>query len=76
MIQKNLSVLERVGSAISQRQWIGAEAQTQWLQPYQLAEYRAARNWLRRYRPRGDATNLEKVKGQLEAFAHLCNVED
>ena len=76
MIQKNSSVLKRVGSAISQRQGIGAEAQTQWLQPYQLAEYRAARNWLRRYRPRGDATNLEKVKGQLEAFAHLCNVED
>ena len=75
MRKENLSVLEIVESTISRRK-LGAGAKTPLLQPYQLAEYRAARNWLRRYRPKGDATNLEKVKGQLEAFAHLCNVED
>jgi hypothetical protein len=33
--------------------------------------YRAVINWLTK-----DASNLEKVKGLLEAFFHLCEVED
>ena len=73
MTRETSSVLESVESAIARRKF---GAKTKLLQPYQLAEYRAARNWLRRYRPKGNATNLEKVKGQLEAFAHLCNVAE
>lgn len=46
------------------------------LQPYQLAEYHAARNWLRRYRPGEIQDNLTRVKGYLEAFYHLCEVAD
>ena len=45
------------------------------LQAYQLAEYKAARNWLRRYRPL-DESNLARVTGYLEAFYHLSRVED
>ncbi|NJO40225.1 MAG: hypothetical protein HC865_06020 [Cyanobacteria bacterium RU_5_0] len=39
-------------------------------------QYRAIANWLTDYTPKSDATNLEKVKGLLEAFYHLCNVKD
>ena len=45
------------------------------LQAYQLAEYKAARNWLKRYRPI-DESNLAQVTGYLEAFYHLSQVED
>lgn len=45
------------------------------LKPYQLAEYKAARNWLRRYRP-ADGSNLAQVTGYLEAFYHLCQAGD
>ena len=61
-------VLERIGAVLAERR---AE-----LQPYQLAEYKAARNWLKRYRWQQTADNLEQVKGYLEAFFHLCNVAD
>ena len=62
------AILEQIGLTIANRR--------QSLQPFQLAEYRAAKNWLRRYRQRPEATNIDKVKGYLEAFFHLCNVTD
>ena len=39
-------------------------------------QYRAVINWLTEYKPHSNASNLEKVKGYLEAFHHLCEVED
>ena len=38
--------------------------------------YRAIINWLTKYYPPPSATNLEKVKGFLETFYHLCGAED
>jgi hypothetical protein len=38
--------------------------------------YRAVINWLMKYKANPKASNLEKVKGLLEAFYHLCEVED
>jgi len=38
--------------------------------------YRAVVQWLTDYKPKSDSTNLEKVKGCLETFYHLCKVED
>jgi len=43
--------------------------------PYLKSQYTAARNWLKLYRPSPKATNLEIVKGYLEAFYHLCQLE-
>ena len=37
---------------------------------------RAIVNWLTRYRPTPKATNLEQVKGYIEAFYHLCEIEE
>jgi len=42
----------------------------------QRLQYRAVVQWLTDYKPKSDATNLEKVRGYLEAFHHLCQVED
>ena len=44
--------------------------------PRKRAQYRAVKNWLTRYKPKLGASNLEKVKGYLEAFHHFCEVED
>ncbi len=38
--------------------------------------YRAVINWLMKYKANPKASNLEKVKGLLEAFYHLCEIED
>ena len=62
------AVLSKIDSAIASR--------LPGLQPFQLSEYKAARNWLRRYRYGQNADNLERVSGYLEAFFHLCNVAD
>lgn len=35
------------------------------------SQYRAVVNWLIEYKPHANASNLEKVKGYLEAFHHL-----
>ena len=35
------------------------------------AQFRAVQNWLSKHRPKENATNLEKVRGFLEAFYHL-----
>ena len=40
------------------------------------SQYRAVMNWLTEYKPHANASNLEKVKGYLEAFHHLCQAED
>ena len=42
----------------------------------QRLQYRAVVQWLTDYKPKRDASNLEKVKRYLEAFHHLCEVED
>jgi hypothetical protein len=41
----------------------------------QRLQYRAVVQWLTDYKPKSDATNLGKVKGYLEAFHHLSEVE-
>lgn len=38
-------------------------------------QYRAVINWLTKYKPVTDASNLDQVRGYLEAFHHLCEVE-
>lgn len=43
---------------------------------WKRTHYRAVVNWLTKYEYKLDATNLEKVRGLLEAFHHLCEVED
>jgi tetratricopeptide (TPR) repeat protein len=46
------------------------------LPPCKRAQYRAVKNWLTRYKPKSDASNLKKVKGYLETFHHLCELKD
>ena len=46
------------------------------LPPYKRAQYRAVKKWLTMYKPKPDAFNLEKVKGYLETFHHLCELEE
>lgn len=43
---------------------------------WQLFHYSAVESWLLDYHPKLDASNLEKVRGYLEAFHHLCQVEN
>lgn len=43
---------------------------------WKRTHYRAVVNWLTKYKPKSDGSNLEKVQGLLEAFHHLCEVED
>ncbi|MBD1832917.1 tetratricopeptide repeat protein [Cyanobacteria bacterium FACHB-472] len=46
------------------------------IQPHwKRTHYRAVINWLTKYKPKPDTTNIEKVRGYLEAFHHLCEVE-
>ncbi|MDJ0516734.1 MAG: tetratricopeptide repeat protein [Trichodesmium sp. MO_231.B1] len=40
------------------------------------SHYRAVINWLMEYKPYANTSNLEKVKGYVEAFHHLCQAED
>jgi len=42
----------------------------------QRLQYRAVIQWLTDYKPKSDSTNLKKVCNYLEAFHHLCAVED
>jgi tetratricopeptide (TPR) repeat protein len=42
---------------------------------WKRTHYRAAINWLTKYKPQSEAPNLEKVRGYLEAFHHLCELE-
>jgi len=38
-------------------------------------QYRAVINWIAKYKPATDASNLDRVRGYLEAFHHLSEVE-
>jgi tetratricopeptide (TPR) repeat protein len=40
------------------------------------AHYRAVKNWLGKYKPEAKASNLEQIRGYLEAFYHLCEVRE
>lgn len=40
------------------------------------AYYRAVINWVTKYKPSPNAPKLERVRVYLEAFYHLCNIED
>jgi tetratricopeptide (TPR) repeat protein len=44
--------------------------------PFRRSQYQAIVNWLTRYNPSTDATNLEQVKGYIEAFYHLCALDE
>ncbi|MBT9317969.1 hypothetical protein [Leptothoe spongobia] len=39
------------------------------------ANWRAIKNWLGKYRPLSESSNLERIRGYLEAFHHLCEIE-
>lgn len=43
---------------------------------WQRAHYRAAINWITRYEYSTNSTDLDQVRNFLEAFYHLCEVED
>ena len=43
---------------------------------WEAAQRRAADLWLTRYEPGKNASNLEIMRGRLEAFDHFCVVED
>jgi tetratricopeptide (TPR) repeat protein len=42
--------------------------------PLQRSTYQAVVNWLTRYCPSSDSSNLEKITGLLETFHHLCEL--
>ncbi len=42
---------------------------------WKRSHYRAVMNWLTKYSPPLDAPNIERVRGFLEAFQHLCHAE-
>lgn len=46
------------------------------ISPWEFAHYIAVENWLTEYEPKPDSSNLEQVRGYLEAFDHLCEVSD
>jgi tetratricopeptide (TPR) repeat protein len=41
-----------------------------------LDHYIAVLNWLKKYKANSNNSNLEKVRGYLESFHHLCDVQD
>lgn len=43
---------------------------------WQSDHYIAAQMWRTAYQPESDASNLEQVRGYLEAFHHYCEVDD
>jgi tetratricopeptide (TPR) repeat protein len=52
-------------------------AQIKFIKPrWKRTHYRAIVNWITKYQPQPNACNLEKVRGYLEAFHHICEVED
>jgi len=46
------------------------------ISPWKFAHYMAVENWLTEYQPKPNSSNLEQVRGYLEAFHHLCEVSD
>lgn len=53
-----------------------AKTQLADISPWELAHYIAVENWLTEYQPQPDSSNLEQVRGYLEALHHLCKVSD
>ncbi|MDJ0799092.1 MAG: hypothetical protein QNJ51_20110 [Calothrix sp. MO_167.B12] len=43
---------------------------------WKRTQYRAVVNWITKYKTQPSAVNLEKVKGILESFHHVCELED
>ena len=43
---------------------------------WEAAERQAAHQWLTAYDLPPDASNLDKIRGHLEAFFHFCNIKD
>ncbi|NEZ54449.1 tetratricopeptide repeat protein [Adonisia turfae] len=43
---------------------------------WKRTHFRAVVNWLTKYQPPTEASNLENLKGYLEAFNHLCQAEE
>jgi tetratricopeptide (TPR) repeat protein len=43
---------------------------------WELSNYLAVEWWLIKYKPRLNDTNLEQVRGYIEGFHHLCEVEE
>jgi hypothetical protein len=54
---------------------VAENGQQEVISPTQRAHYRATKNWLTQYRPVDREGNLSRVRGFLEAFHHLCEVE-
>lgn len=40
-----------------------------------LAQFKAIKNWFKRYTSNSDYTAIEKVRGYLEALHHICNLK-
>ena len=51
-------------------------SQAKTLTPFQRSQHVAIINWLKRYQVPSGSTNLEQVRGSLEAFYHLCKLEN
>lgn len=45
------------------------------ISPQLRAQYQAVINWLTKYKPVQDASNLEKIRGYLEACYHLFQLQ-
>ena len=43
--------------------------------PFERSQYRAITNWITRYRAKENSTNLAKVESLLQAFTHLCDLQ-
>ena len=43
---------------------------------HRRTQCRALINWLTRYRPSDSSDNLTQVKGYLQAFYHLCDIQE
>lgn len=68
VIPSGESILEKIGIDLTQIKSIKP--------PSKRSQYRAIINWLTKYQPNPNTSNLEKVKGLLEVFFHLCGVSD
>jgi len=52
-------------------------ARLRYVQPRtRRSHWQAIVNWLTRYQPPAEGANLEQVRGYLEAFHHLCQIEE
>lgn len=66
VLLKQHNLIKKVGSELLRAQ------EEEWKEAHKVA----AQTWLEGYKPKPDTSNLEKVRNQLEAFHHFCEVED